>query len=96
MSDENGSNKSKYKQRKLMRMAGHAPKPRDPPKYYAEFMADFLLREKEQVEAARQGPLSTDPQRPWGSRRIPREQEAKLVAIVEASEAFDKGQKAAA
>ncbi len=70
MSDENGSNKSKYKQRKLMRLAGHAPKPRDPPKYYAEFMADFLLREKEQVEAARQGPLSSDPQRPWGSRRV--------------------------
>lgn len=62
-----------------MRLAGHAPMPRDPPKYYAEFMADFSLREREQGEAARNGPLSTDPQRPWGNRRMSREEMAEIV-----------------
>lgn len=88
MSDENGSNKSKYKQRKLMRLRGHAAMPRDPPKYYAEFMADFLLREKEQAEAARNGPLSTDPQRPWGNKRIPREQLLAEEKLAELAESF--------
>ncbi len=96
MSDENGSNKSKYKQRKLLRLRGHAPQPRDPPHYYAEFMADFQLREKEQAEAARQGPLSTDPQRPWGGRRISREQMAEMEALSEAETAANTARAKAA
>jgi len=95
MSDENGSNKSKYKQRKLMRMRGHAPKLREPPHYYAEFMADFLLRDKEQAEAARKGPLSTDPQRPWGNKRLTREQLAEQEALAQAEEVAAAVSKAA-
>ncbi len=66
------SNQSKYKARKAHRLNGHNPQPRDNPHFYAEFMADFMLREKEQAEAARQGPLSTDPQRPWGCKKVNR------------------------
>ncbi len=70
------SNQSRYKTRKAHRLNGHNPEPRPPPKYYAEFQADFSLREREQNEAARQGPLSTDPQRPWGGRKLSRMDEA--------------------
>ncbi len=75
-------NQSKYKNRKAHRMNGHAAEPRPAHKYLAEFLADFLARDREQAEAARNGPLSTDPLRPWGSRKGFREVE-ELEAVEE-------------
>jgi hypothetical protein len=68
--------KSKYKSRHAARLLGHAPKPRDTmPWFYDFFMKDFAQRDAEQAEATRRGPLSTDPQRPWGGPRSRREEE---------------------
>ncbi len=76
--------KSKYKIRHAARLLGHAPKPREVmPWFYDFFMKDFAEREREQAEAQRRGPLSTDPQRPWGGPRSRRDVEAEEEAISE-------------
>lgn len=75
--------KAKYKNRRLARLNGHAAKPRDKmPWWYESVMADFSKREKDQLEAAQKGPLSTNPMVPWGNdkpRRQPDEGEGGRV-----------------
>lgn len=67
------SEESKYKTRHALRLAGHAPKPREGmPWWYEGAMADFAQREREQAEAAKRGPLSSNPMQPWGNPRTPR------------------------
>lgn len=66
--------RQKYKARRALRLAGHAPMMRERmPWWYESAMADFAQREKDQAEAAKKGDLSRDPMRPWGVQREKRD-----------------------
>lgn len=80
--------KSKYKVRQHARLLGHAPKPRDiMPWWYESAMKDFQEREREQSEAMRRGPLSTNPMVPWGNDKPRR---PAVEAAEEQFESFER------
>ncbi len=70
--------KAKYKARRARRLNGSPPEAREiMPWWYESAMADFNQREKEQAAAALKGPLSSNPNVPWGHekpKRMPGEE----------------------
>ena len=84
--------KSSYAHRKARRLNNGPMSARETMPYFFEMITkDFAQREREAVAVrAKGGQLSSDPQRPWGEKKVPRPVAAVEVEVAEELE-LDQG-----